>query len=73
MTWHAIWEKKPKYNQKVLVADPSGWMQIMKYKGKLRGTTANYKFAKITRPEIYYTPIAREFRWTEIDSEPVFD
>lgn len=48
-------------------------MQIMKYKGKLRGTTANYKFAKITRPEIYYIPIAREFRWTEIDSEPVFD
>ena len=24
MAWHAIWEKKPKYNQTVLVANPYG-------------------------------------------------
>lgn len=75
MTWYAILEKKPKYNQRVIVALSAGFMRVMDYRGKVRNLddSFSYKFAKTTNTGIYYCYSKEDFRWAEIDSEPVFD
>lgn len=73
MAWHAIWEKKPKYNQTVLVANPYGRLRIVSYKGKIKGSANSYKFSQINYPELYHCYLDCEFRWTEIDPLPKFD
>lgn len=73
MTWYAIWEKKPKRGQIVLVADRCGRLRTMIYNGKMKNTNSNYMFAKIDYSGIYHGYLACDFRWAEIDSLPEFD
>lgn len=72
MTWYAIWEKKPEYNQVVLVANRYGRLRVVSYKGKMEGSANIYKFSRTDYPEFYYY-LSCEFRWTEIDPLSKFD
>lgn len=44
----------------------------MTYKGKMKGATNNYKFTKISRPEIYRAYLDSQFHWAELDCLPMF-
>lgn len=75
MTWYSIWDKKPKYNQRVIIALRTGFMRVMDYKAKIENpdSSYSYKFTKADHPELYYCYSGKDFRWAEIDSEPKFD